>query len=82
MKRRYGRSLYPVLVVKLSGFIRRPIVTSFHMSSYIADKRNKLKTKNLDKRTLYNSKSKTKSSYIKLNIVTKNSICQISPISL
>lgn len=72
------RFLHQILELKSLGFTSKPIVTNFHIPSCIlntADRRNKLKIKNSDKKTLNNPKSRTKSLYIKLDMAPKNLIC-------
>lgn len=85
IKKRCKKSPRLALALKSLGFTNKSIKTSFHMPNYIlkiANRRSKLKTKNLDKKILYNSESRIKSLYIKLDIAIKISICQAKPISL
>lgn len=68
------RFSYLILALKSLSFICKLIATNFYTSNYIlnaVDKRNKSKIKNLDKETLYNSKSRIKFLYVKLDMVTK-----------
>lgn len=63
-----------MLMLEFFDFTSRLIAISFYISSYILNiinRRNKLTIKNLDKKTLYNLESKTKSLYIKLHLATK-----------
>lgn len=63
-----------VLIVKSFGFISRFIAISFHVLSCTlnaADRENKLRTKNSNRKALHNLESKTKSIHVKLNIKIK-----------
>lgn len=63
-----------MLVFKSFSFINKSITTNFHAPNYIlnvTNRKNKLKTKNLDKKVPHNPDSKTKILYLKLDMATK-----------